>query len=89
VATNGAAMLVRVPLRPELHIGSVVDVELAGGRGEVAIRHVAPTGEPDGASLVGVEFVSTDRALAAHLEQASSGAGQEGVHDRWWWQQGP
>jgi len=89
VATNGAAMLVRAPVREELHVDSVVHIEMAGGRGEVVIRHIAPTGDPDRAALVGVEFVSSDRHLAEHLDQLATRPGAEGAHDRWWWQQGP
>jgi hypothetical protein len=88
VATNGRAMLVRVALRPDLHVGAHVDVVLAEGSGTVAIRHVAPIGDDDGVSLVGVEFVTTDDALTAHLEGRAHAAGGGGI-DRWWWQEGP
>jgi hypothetical protein len=88
VATNGPAMLVRVALRPAIDIGTHVDVVLAEGSGTVAVRHVAPTGDADGVSLVGVEFVATDDALGAHLA-ARAAAAAGGTVDRWWWQQGP
>jgi hypothetical protein len=88
VAANGPAMLVRVSLHPDLHVGSRVDVELAGGRGTVEIRHVAPTGDGGGVALVGAEFVATDQALAAHLTRLAleSDGGRE--PNRWWWQRG-
>jgi hypothetical protein len=82
VGTNGRAMLVRVPLRARLEVGSEVSVELLGGRGVVEIRHVAPTGDPEGDALVGIEFVSTDAVLVNHL----SGLAPDEDGSRWWWQ---
>jgi hypothetical protein len=87
VATNGVAMLVQVPLRSDLHVGSEVDVELAGGSGTVVIRHVAPTGDPTGDALVGIEFLATDEVLARHVASEAAGAAANGT-ERWWWQRG-
>jgi hypothetical protein len=87
VATNGAAMLVRVALHPDLHIGSRVEIALAQGEGAVVIRHIAPVGDHD-VALVGIEFVETDAALAAHLAQRTLDLTDGAATDRWWWQQG-
>ena len=88
VATNGAAMLVHVALRDDLHIGSRVDVELAAGRGVVLIRHIAPTGGAGDDSLVGVEFVKTDESLSTYLAARTPPADAGSDSDRWWWQEG-
>jgi hypothetical protein len=80
VAGNETAMLIRVVLRGDLHIGSSVEVAIGDAVGSVEIRHIAPTGDPDNGSLVGVELVKDDDALAHEV------AGLATQPDRWWWQ---